>query len=46
MTETILVNFNCPKQLIEKFDEAWKLRLYTNRTEVLLALIRQFLKEV
>ena len=42
MSEAPLINFKCPKELREKFDEAWKKLLYTSRTQVLQALMRDF----
>jgi len=41
MSETDLVQFNCPMELLSQFDVAWKGR-YKTRTEALLDLMRRF----
>jgi metal-responsive CopG/Arc/MetJ family transcriptional regulator len=43
--ETALVNFNCPKRLLEEFDKAIKGR-YSNRTEAILDGMRRVLREL
>lgn len=45
MTESKLVNFNCPAKLLEEFDEAIKER-YGDRTDALLDAMRKLLKEL
>jgi metal-responsive CopG/Arc/MetJ family transcriptional regulator len=42
---TKLVEFNCPESLLKEFDEAYKKLHFKDRTEALLALMRQLLKE-
>lgn len=43
-SEKVYVNFYAPRQLVERFDEAWKGR-YNDRTEALLDLMRRFIED-
>ena len=45
MSDTILVNFEVPRDLLKKFDEAWQKQLWTSRTEILRVLMRQFIAQ-
>ena len=43
MTDTKLVNFVCPIELLEVFDKAWNGK-YNTRTDALLDLMRKFVE--
>jgi len=43
--DTMLVNFNCPKQLVEEFDKWAKKHHYRDRTEALLSFMREKAEE-
>jgi len=45
MGENRYVHFNCPRQLLEQFDEAIKGR-YNSRTEAVLDAMRKLVKEL
>ena len=43
MTDTRLVNFVCPIELLEVFDRTWNGK-YNTRTDALLDLMRKFVE--
>lgn len=45
MSEKQLVQFNCPKTLLEEFDECWKEATFADRTEALTQLMRSFVEQ-
>jgi len=47
MTKTKLINFNCPLDLLRKFDETWKRigRKYPDRTTALVVAMEFFIEE-
>jgi len=43
--DTVLVNFNCPKELLKSFDDWCKKHHYRDRTEALLGFMREKAEE-